>query len=463
MINELNNGLMPPQATDLEKAVIGTILVSPNQITEIISILTPDCFYKEAHQKIFQTIISLYDRNYPCDLLSVTEELRVNNQLEAIGGVLFITKLTSEIITSANLEYYAHIIKQKAIARNIITTAYKMVSMAYDESNDIADVIDVFSKEMDVINSSMVKSGRGIDKVLSDVLKEADKRQKQAKEGKVSGIPTGIKKLDKITGGWQPAHLIILASRPSVGKTALMLHIAKSAAMSGVPVCIYSLEMSDISLGNRLLLSVSNIEPYRFQHGYINDNEWQDLEKSANIMWNLPITVDDNSTVSMRYIKSHAQLMQKRGKCGIIFIDYLQLIDTVTDKKNRNREQEIAQASRQAKIIAKELNVPVILLSQLSRECEKRADKTPMLSDLRESGAIEQDADIVQFIYRPAYYNIKEYEVEKQTVSTYGLGILIVDKNRNGATGAIPFRHNPSMTKITDYSTDINEFETVPY
>lgn len=440
-----------PHAPQFEKTVLGAILNEPDQLTEVVNLLTPECFYDPVNGKVYEVIRQMFDENAELDLYTVGQRCRA---IPELANVLpHLVNCTQSIGSGANLLSHARIVKQKFIARNLVTVCHKLIGKASDESEDILDTIEYFNREADNINAltSGHRTARPVGDILSEALKAAEKRQVQASAGEVSGITTGISELDRMTGGWQSSQLIILAARPAMGKTALMLHFAKAAALSGVPVCIYSLEMSDISLANRLILSECDVEADRFRTGRLTPEDWPKLERAANTLRKLPIYVDDNPVVSMRYIKSHGQIMKKRGKCGLILVDYLQLADTALDKKNRNREQEIAQASRQAKIIAKELDVPVILLSQLSRECEKRADKTPILSDLRESGAIEQDADIVSFIFRPAYYGVTEFPAQGGTISTDGLGILSIAKQRDGATGQIPFRHNPAMSKITDY------------
>ena len=330
----------------------------------------------------------------------------------------------------------------------------KISTLAGDDTKDVADVLDESNKLIDKINALSCGSsaGQSLRDSLTESLKLAEQRQAAYLGGLPTGIPTGISDLNRLTGGWRGSQLIILAARPAMGKTALMLHFAKSAALNGTPVCIFSLEMSHVSLSDRLLLSECEVEVNRFRNGDLSGDDWRQLNEASAQLEKLPIHVDDNAVVSMRYIKTRCHILKKQGKCGLIMIDYLQLADTSTKERNRNREQEIAQASRQAKIIAKELDVPVVLLSQLSRECEKRADKQPQLSDLRESGAIEQDADVVGFIFRPAYYGLDRIETLKYgNISTSGLGIINIAKQRDGATGLVAFSHNPSMTKIGDF------------
>ena len=443
-----------PAAVDFEEKVIGAILNEPEHLPEIMPFLTPECFYEPINAKIFGTIGAMYEANEQIDLFTVMQRLKTDTELKEARADIRIINYTQQIALGVNLKSYAIVVKEMFVRRKLIISSHQIAAMANDLSTDLSDVLDFQLKTADSSNEIALGSSgaRHIAKTLSEALKQAENKQIAAQSGQKTGVATGLTDLDRITGGWQPSQLIVLAARPAMGKTALMLHFAKEAARAGTPVCIYSLEMSDISLANRLLLSESDVEAWRFRSGQLMPEDWKQLESAASTLEKLPIYVDDNPVVSMRYIKSRSKLMQKKGRCGLILVDYLQLADTATDKKNRNREQEIAQASRQAKIIAKELNVPFILLSQLSRSVEGRSDKMPVLSDLRESGAIEQDADIVSFIYRPAYYKLETIQTESLgIISTEGLGVIAIAKQRDGATGQVVFRHNQSMTKIADF------------
>ena len=443
-----------PAAVDVEEKVIGAIVNDPDHLPEIISFLTPECFYEPINAKIFCIISRMYDANEAIDLFTVSQRLKTDPELKETKANVRLIGYTQQVAIGANLVSYATVVKEMFVRRNLIISAQQLASKANDLGTDLSDVLDFQLNTADSSNEIALGSNGAhhIAKTLSKTLKQAESRQILAQSGQATGITTGLTDLNRLTGGWQPSQLIVLAARPAMGKTALMLHFAKEAARAGTPVCIYSLEMSDISLANRLLLSESDVDAWRFRSGHLTPEDWKQLEAAAATLEKLPIYVDDNPVVSMRYVKSRSKLMQKRGQCGLILVDYLQLADTATDKKNRNREQEIAQASRQAKIIAKELNVPFILLSQLSRSVEGRADKVPILSDLRESGAIEQDADIVSFIYRPAYYKLESIETDSLgVISTEGLGVIYIAKQRDGATGQVVFRHNQSMTKISDF------------
>lgn len=418
--------------------------------------LKPEVYYAPKNEFIYRAITSLYDKGEKIDLYTVGRQLEKEGRMGADQITpAYLAELTQSVGSASHTEDHVRIVMEKYIARRLLSAGREIAARAADSTTDIADVMDYAAKEIDTIAETVVggRAGQHIREGIAAALQQAEKRAAAAQRGEVTGITTGLLELDRLTAGWQGSQLIILAARPAMGKTALMLHFAKAAARSGTPVCIYSLEMSSVSLANRLLLSEADVDADAFRNGRLMQEDWKTLESAAARGGRLPIYVDDNPVVSMRYVRNHSRIMAKRGACGMILIDYLQLAEMGGDK-SRNREQEVAQASRQAKIIAKELNVPVILLSQLSRNVEGRADKKPILADLRESGAIEQDADVVAFIYRPAYYGINEMATRSQgTIRTEGLGILSIAKQRDGACGDIPFRHNAAMTRIEDWET----------
>ncbi|WP_278671699.1 replicative DNA helicase [Alistipes indistinctus] len=450
-----------PQAVELEQSVIGTLIMEPDRLTEVVGVLSPESFCDGRNSFIYQTLIEMFDQNTPVDLYNVGKRCDGSSLFEGRTGTLYASECTCKVGSGVNLLFQAQIIQQRYIARLLMYAGSKISTLAGDDTKDVADVLDESNKLIDKINALSCGSsaGQSLRDSLTESLKLAEQRQAAYLGGSPTGIPTGISDLNRLTGGWRGSQLIILAARPAMGKTALMLHFAKSAALNGTPVCIFSLEMSHVSLSDRLLLSECEVEVNRFRNGDLSGDDWRQLNEASAQLEKLPIHVDDNAVVSMRYIKTRCHILKKQGKCGLIMIDYLQLADTSTKERNRNREQEIAQASRQAKIIAKELDVPVVLLSQLSRECEKRADKQPQLSDLRESGAIEQDADVVGFIFRPAYYGLDRIETLKYgNISTSGLGIINIAKQRDGATGLVAFSHNPSMTKIGDFQENKTPF-----
>lgn len=453
---DLTAGKLPPQAIDLEESVLGAIMLEREALHSIVNLISPDVFYNPQHVLIYESIITLYDQNQPIDILTVTQQLRSEGKLEQVGGPFYITQLTSNIASAANIVYHASIILQKYIARRMLLYASEISQAAYDDQQDVFELLDMADFELSKVNEISIRGGSmsHISTASAKAIAELQIREKFAKQGHAPGITTGLHDLDKLTGGWQKNNLIILAARPAMGKTALMLHFAKSAAQSGANVCIYTLEMSDVSLANRMLLSMCEVNINNFKKGFMSQQDWSEISTATTTLNKLPIYIDPNPVVSMRYVKSSSRIMKKKGKCDLILIDYLQLADMSSGERNRNREQEVAQASRQAKIIAKELDIPVILLSQLSRKVEDRTGSRPQLSDLRESGAIEQDADIVAFIYRPEYYGINEDAVG---ISLEGVGELIVAKNRDGSTEDVNFKYNASMTKIYDYES-INAF-----
>ena len=443
-----------PQADKLEQTVLGALLMEPGYLPEVVTELTPDSFYDPFNAKVYGVIRTMYDSGEQIDLFTVSQRCKRDKELAGENVVAKLSGYTMLVGSGAGVVAHARIVREKYLSRQMIAVATKVLGCIQEEG-DISGIIDEFNAGMDRI-SMAIAGGRGakhIGELLEESLRDAERRQVLAKEGKTPGVPTGLSRLDELTTGWHGGELIVLAARPGMGKTAFMLHSARTAAQAGYPPCIYSLEMSGTSIADRLLLSECNVDPDAYRSGRMDAEDWREVERATGELGKLPIYIDDNPVVSMRYIRSHAKVMKKRNKCGIIFIDYLQLADTTTDQRNRNREQEIAQASRQAKIIAKELDVPVVLLSQLSRKCEERggAYKMPMLSDLRESGAIEQDADVVGFIFRPAYYGITEWPTSLGNVSTHEFGIINIAKQRNGGTEEVAFRHNYSMTKIVDY------------
>ena len=450
---ETGCGIVPPHDENLERAVLSALIVEPRQVPEVVNILPAEAFYSPKHEAIYRAILDLYDANDPIDIFAVGKRLERRKFMPDRISPAELSVLATEAGSASGTEVHARTIVEKWIARLMLGMGREITARAGSPAEDIDDVIGYATGELEKIGAVFAggRMGDHIKAYTAQALRDAERRAAKAGRNEVTGITTGLGMLDRATGGWQGSQLVILAARPAMGKTALMLHFAKSAARAGVPVCIYSLEMSGVRLSDRLLLSEADVDAYSFRSGRMNPEDWRRVETAGAEISRLPIYIDENPTVSMRYIKTASRIRASRGECGMIMIDYLQLVDT-TDKsnRNRNREQEVAQASRQAKIIAKELNVPVVLLSQLSRGVEGRSDKCPILSDLRESGAIEQDADIVAFVYRPAYYNIPTVE-DLRGASSEGVGVISIAKQRDGAVGKIAFRHNPAMTRITDF------------
>ncbi|MDR0680334.1 MAG: replicative DNA helicase [Dysgonamonadaceae bacterium] len=450
-----NEGRILPQARDLEEAVIAAVLLEKHSLNIAKEIITDEMFYDRPNGIIYKAICRLDVENKPVDLLTVIEQLKKEGNLQHIGGVLYLARLTSKVVSSAHLEHHCKIVKQMYLCRKFIEISQYDTGVAFSATEDIDDVLYSHSKKLEALQELAI--GKGDIKALCEILNEAViqmyQRKEKAQKGIQPGITTGLADLNRITGGWQKSDLIILAARPSMGKTALALHFAKRAAKDGTPVALFSLEMSDVSLANRLLLSETDVNPDNFKLGKLSQQDTITIEKAVGKLYNYPLYVDSNASVTMNYIHSRCRLLKKRGKCDLVIIDYLQLAGEKGDK-NRNRENEVSQMSREAKSIAKDLDVPVILLSQLNRDVDKRTKKIPVLADLRESGAIEQDADMVIFIHRPEYYDLR---TEK------GYGELIISKYRNGYTGRIPFKYNESLTKIYDFDAKKQSPNNFPF
>ena len=442
--------MLQPQAPDLEEAVLGACLLEKEAMPLVEDILKPEMFYDTRHQLIYAALTAMYHSGQNIDILTVKEELIRRGKLGETGGPFYITQLSSRVASSAHLEYHARIVHQKYLRRKMILGFSKLLALSGDETIDLTDTLVDAHNLLDRLEGECGHNRqlRDMDALMESTLTEAQGRILKSKDG-VTGIATGLTDLDKMTGGWQDGDLITIAARPSVGKTAFALHLAKAAASAGHHTVVYSLEMQGERLGDRWLLSSGNLNPYLWRTGKLSPEEMNEARQRAAELARLPICVDDSPNLSMDKVRSSARLLQSKKLCDFIIIDYLQLCDMRTEQANRNREQEVAQASRKAKLLAKELNVPVILLSQLNRESENRPGGRPELSHLRESGAIEQDSDLVILLYRPALAHLS---TDKQSgYPTEGLGIAIIGKHRNGETGNIYFGHNKSMTKIGDY------------
>lgn len=441
---------MQPHAPELEEAVIGACLIEQEALPLIADKLRPEMFYDDHHQLIFAALMAMYHAGKKIDILTVKEELARRGNLDAIGGPYTIVQLSSKVASSAHIEYHAQIIHQKYLAREMVVGFNKLLTSAMDETIDIDDTLIDAHNLLDRLEGESGHNAhiRDMETLMADTMEEAERRIAKSVNG-VTGIPTGLTELDKKTGGLQDNDLIVIAARPSVGKTAFALHLARHAALAGNAVAVYSLEMQGERLGDRWLMAACNINPYRWRNGIPNPQEVAEARTTASGLAQLPIYVDDSSSVSMDHIRSSARLLKSRKQCDMIIIDYLQLCDMSTKQVNRNREQEVAQATRKAKLLAKELHIPVVLLSQLNRESENRPGGRPELAHLRESGAIEQDADIVILLYRLAMLHIPTDR--ESGYPTEGLGVAIVAKQRNGETGNVYFGHNQSITKFYDY------------
>lgn len=440
-------GKIPPQACDLEEAVLGALMLEHGAIDRIN--LKPVCFYKECNQKIFQAIQNLQKKSESIDVLTVTEELKKLGWIEEIGGPYYVTELTRKVASASHIEDHAFIITDRYLARQVIKFATGIQQKAFDDSIDIQDLIDEANTELDKLNNELIGDDEPyhISESLRQSLKDLNERVKLYKQGKSIGVPTPVNDLTKLTGGWLNKKLIVIAARPSMGKTAFALSILRTAAENGYKPCLFSLEMDHVEITDRILVGHSGVSADDYKFGSIQDLDWNRLESSVKKLERLNILIDDKPK-SIVKIMSRAKNMKRKGNLDLIVIDYLQLMGS-DEQKNQNRESEISEISRNSKQIAMKLDIPVILLSQLNRQVELRAgDKRPQLSDLRESGAIEQDADIVGFLYRPEYYGIKEDEKGERLSD--GLAEFIIKKHRGGRCTTVPFRFNESLTEVYD-------------
>ena len=447
----MTDQFLSPHDADLEEVVIGACLLESTAMALVADKLRPEMFYEDKFREIFSALLAMYHTGKSIDLITVKEELAARGKLDAVGGPYGLTQPTMRVVSSAHLEEHALILLNKFVRREMIVGLHRLLPHAADESVDIDDILIEMHDLLDHLEGQCGTTDhlRSMDCLMQDTLTQVDARVAGNRDG-ITGIPTGISALDRITAGWQRGDLHIIAARPSVGKTAFALHLALSAAASGAPVVVYSLEMQGERLGDRLLCArADDLSATHVRTGQLTAEERQQTLDAARYLSRLPISVDDNPMMGMDHIRSSARLLKSKGRCGCIIIDYLQLCDMKSDQKNRNREQEVAEASRKAKLLAKELDIPVILLCQLNRGCEVRGGHRPELSDLRESGAIEQDADMVMLLYRPALYNLPTERISKYP--SEGLGVVIVAKHRNGETGDVYFGHNRSMTKIGEY------------
>jgi replicative DNA helicase len=454
----LHQGRIPPQALDLEEAVLGAMLIDKKGVDEVIDILQPEAFYKTAHQYIFECIFELFKSSEPIDLLTVSARLRKNGKLESSGGEFYLVQLSQKVSSSAHIEFHARIILQKFIQRSLIKISNEIIENSYKDSTDVFDLLDeAESKLYDITQGNIKKSSESAQNL---VIQAKKKIEEIAKKGGLSGIDTGFAKLDKLTSGWQPSDLIIIAARPGMGKTALTLSMARHISVSKqIPVAFFSLEMSSLQLITRLISSETGLSSEKLRTGKLKDHEWQQLNVKVSDLEKAPLYIDDTPSLSIFDLRAKARRLASQNKIKLIIIDYLQLMTIGSNNKSGNREQEISTISRNLKALAKELDIPVIALSQLSRAVETRGgNKRPMLSDLRESGAIEQDADIVSFIYRPEYYGIDEWDDEERS-SAEGQAEFIVSKHRNGGLDSIRMKFIPSLGKFEDIDTFENTTE----
>jgi len=463
-LNSLIGGLgkLPPQAPDLEEAVLGALMLEKNALAEVIDILRPESFYKEPHQKIYEAIHSLFQQTSPIDLLTVTAELRKMGALEMAGGAYYLSQLTDRVVSAANIEYHARIISQKHIQRELIEVSTEIINASYDETSDIFDLLDHAERSLfDIAQSNLRRDSRKMEDIMREAISNLEKLRDRT-DG-LTGIPSGLTALDRMTAGWQPSDLVIIAARPAMGKTAFVLSVARNAAVDHKrPVAVFSLEMSSVQLVNRLISGETEIDQEKIRKGQLEAHEWQQLHSRIGRLTEAPLIIDDTPALNVFEFRAKCRRLKAQHDIQMVVVDYLQLMQGKSDGKGGgNREQEIGSISRALKSVAKELNIPVLALSQLSRAVESRpgTSKRPMLSDLRESGSIEQDADMVLFLYRPEYYGLTEDEEGRSTV---GLGEVIIAKHRNGETGIVPLRFVGRFVKFVDMDNDFAPTGALP-
>jgi replicative DNA helicase len=441
-------GKVPPQAIPLEEAVLGALMLDKDALPVVIDILRGESFYSDAHTAIFKAMLRLFERSQPVDMLTVTEELKKSGELDKIGGAYYLVELTNRVASAANIEYHARIISQKHIQRELIRVSTKTIKDAFEDTTDVFQLLDEAEQGLFSITQQNLSRGyEGMSSLLSKLQKQMEELTE--KEDGLTGVPTGFTELDRITSGWQPSDLIIVAARPGMGKTSFTLALAKNAACDfNKPVALFSLEMSSVQLVQRLVSLESEISGSKMRNGNLEDYEWQQLHSAIESMSEVPIFIDDTPSINVFELRAKCRRLKMQHDIQMIVIDYLQLMSGGSEKSSGNREQEISSISRALKGLAKELSVPVIALSQLSRAVETRGgNKRPMLSDLRESGAIEQDADIVSFIYRPEYYGILE---DEEGNSLKGTAEIIIAKHRNGALDTVKLKWEDQYAKFSN-------------
>lgn len=432
-----STGKLPPRDTDLEEVVLGALMLEKDAYMNVCDILTPESFYDPVNQKIYEAISTLGLNQRPIDMMTVTEQLRQNGTLKEVGGAVHITELTSRVYSAANIEFHAKIVAQKYLARRLITFASEVETAAFDESNDVEQILQMAEGGLfDISQKQLKRDVTPIDPVLNQTLEQIQSAANT--ETGLSGLQTGYHDLDKMTAGWQNSDLIIIAARPAMGKTAFVLSMAKNMAVDyNIPIAIFTLEMANVQLAKRLISNIADLEGEKIKSGQLSPEEWDRLNKRLRHVYGAPLYLDETPGLSITELRTKARRLVRERGVKMIMIDYLQLMNA-TGLKPGSREQEVSMISRSLKGLAKELNIPIIALSQLNRSTETREDKRPVLSDLRESGAIEQDADIVCFIHRPAYYTKSNEDKDGNDIRD--LAEFIVAKHRSGAVGDVKLR-----------------------
>ncbi|MDP2721506.1 MAG: replicative DNA helicase [Bacteroidales bacterium] len=449
------HGKIPPQAVDLEEAVLGAMMIEKDAVSAVIDILTPKVFYKDSHQRIFSAISELFSESEPIDILTVTNKLKSKGELEMVGGPYFITMLTSRIASGANVEFHARIVMQKHIQRELIRISSETIKDAFEDTTDVFNLLDKAEQSLfSVSETNLRRSFQDMPSLIRAAI--TDIEHARDADGQMRGVASGYTALDRITSGWQKSDLIILAARPSMGKTAFALNMARNVAVEfNKPVAFFSLEMSAVQLVTRLISAESELRADKLKRGDLASYEWQQLTDKISNLVDAKMFIDDTPALSIFELRAKCRRLKQQHDIQMVFIDYLQLMTSGGDNRG-NREQEISQISRSLKALAKELDIPVLALSQLSRAVENRPgqSKRPILSDLRESGAIEQDADLVLFIYRAEYYKIDVFE---DGTPTQGVSEIIIAKHRNGAVGDVKLKFIAEFAKFEDLAPGPSE------
>jgi replicative DNA helicase len=445
---EMNMGKVQPQAIDLEEAVLGALMLEKDALTQVMDVLTPETFYKETHQMIYRSILELTNDNEPVDMLTVTQALKKKGELEIVGGAYYIAQLTSKVASASHVEYHAHIISEKYIQRQLIKISSETIRDAFEDGTDAFDLLD--STEQSLFELSNGSSKKNYETIQNLIVKARDEIAKASKNDTgLTGVPSAFSQLDLVTGGWQKSTLNIIAARPGHGKTAFALSLARNAAVEySRPVAIFSLEMDALSLIMRLISAETEINSNDLSRGRLSQQQWKNLEQKIKSLLNAPIFIDDTPGISIAQFRAKARRLKKERNVELIIVDYLQLMTVSSDESRMVREQVISTISRSLKAISKELEIPIMALAQVSRDMEKRGGlKRPMLSDLRESGAIEQDADMVMFLYRPEKLGFDKLE---DGSSTEGMAQVIIAKHRNGSLADVNLRFIDQLAKFVE-------------
>jgi replicative DNA helicase len=452
----LDQGKLPPQAVELEEAVLGALMLEKDALTMVIDFLKPEMFYKEAHQVVYSAIQRLFSKSEPIDILTVINELKSSAELDVVGGPYFITQLTNRVASAANIEFHARIILQKYIQRELIAISSGIIRDAYEDTSDPFDLLDKAEGNLfDLSESNLRRNYIDMRALVAEAIREMQ-AAREHEEG-MRGVPSGFTELDRVTSGFQKSDLIILASRPGMGKTALAMSIARNVAVEFKrPVAFFSLEMSALQLVTRLISSETSISAEKIKKGTLDQSEWDQLNVKIGKLIDAPLFIDDTPALSVFELRAKCRRLKAQHDVQLVILDYLQLMSSPSEGRG-NREQEISNISRSIKALSKELNIPIIALSQLSRAVETRTGlKKPILSDLRESGAIEQDADLVIFIYRPEYYKITE---DSEGNSLAGYAEIIVAKHRNGSTADFALRFISRYARFVDMSPEERQWK----